>query len=263
MAAGVVLASGAGTRVGAELNKVYLPLAGQRVLAWSLDAFAQVSEIGVLVLVIRPQDRELADEVLAARPDRAAVEIVLGGVRRQDSELNALRALAERIHSGDVDSVLIHDAARPLVTPELIRSVLRATRESGAAIPGLPRRDLVPIGATEDVVTGEPETAGEVVTVQTPQGSTARCCSARTPPLAPRPRTTPPSSSGSVSRSRWCRATRWPSRSPRPTTSRWRSSGSLGSSREPSPGRHRHRRPRVRPPGQRPAAARGLPRLAR
>ena len=96
MAAGVVLASGAGTRVGAELNKVYLPLAGQRVLAWSLDAFAQVSEIGVLVLVIRPQDRELADEVLAARPDRAAVEIVLGGVRRQDSELNALRALAER-----------------------------------------------------------------------------------------------------------------------------------------------------------------------
>ncbi|HEX7660564.1 MAG TPA: IspD/TarI family cytidylyltransferase [Pseudonocardiaceae bacterium] len=170
MAAGVVLASGAGTRVGAELNKVYLPLAGQRVLAWSLDAFAQVSEIGVLVLVIRPQDRELADEVLAARPDRAAVEIVLGGVRRQDSELNALRALAERIHSGDVDSVLIHDAARPLVTPELIRSVLRATRESGAAIPGLPRRDLVPIGATEDVVTGEPETAGEVVTVQTPQG---------------------------------------------------------------------------------------------
>ncbi|HYS37219.1 MAG TPA: 2-C-methyl-D-erythritol 4-phosphate cytidylyltransferase, partial [Pseudonocardiaceae bacterium] len=57
MAAGVVLASGSGTRVGAEVNKVYLPLAGRRVIGWSLAALARVADIGVLVLVIRPEDR--------------------------------------------------------------------------------------------------------------------------------------------------------------------------------------------------------------
>lgn len=172
MAAGVVLASGAGTRVGASTNKVYLPVAGQRVVAWSLDAFAQVAEIGVLVLVIRPQDAQLADEVLAARPERAAVEVVLGGVRRQDSELMALRALASRIESGQVDTVLIHDAARPLVDPALVRSVLRTARDCGGAIPGLPRHDLAAVGSTEDVVVGDggSDGLGEVVTVQTPQG---------------------------------------------------------------------------------------------
>jgi 2-C-methyl-D-erythritol 4-phosphate cytidylyltransferase len=175
VAAGVVLASGAGTRVGASLNKVYLPVAGQRVVAWSLDAFAQVAEIGVLVLVIRPQDAQLADEVLAARPERAAVEVVLGGVRRQDSELMALRALASRIESGQIDTVLIHDAARPLVDPALVRAVLRTARDCGGAIPGLPRHDLAVVGSTEgteDTVVGDggSDGLGAVVTVQTPQG---------------------------------------------------------------------------------------------
>jgi 2-C-methyl-D-erythritol 4-phosphate cytidylyltransferase len=163
-AAGVVLASGSGTRVGGEVNKVYLPLAGRRVVGWSLAALAEVPDIGVLVLVIREQDRELAAEVVAGidRP----VEIVPGGASRQESELMALRCLADRIESGAVDAVLIHDAARPLVTPELAGAVLRTAREFGGAVPGLPRDDL--ISADGDTVTGVD--LGLLVTVQTPQG---------------------------------------------------------------------------------------------
>lgn len=172
MAAGVVLASGAGTRIGAELNKVYLPLAGQRLVAWSLDALAAVPDVGVIVLVIRPQDATMAAEILAARPERAGVEVVLGGVRRQDSELMALRAMANRIESGAIDTVLIHDAARPLVDSALVAAVLRAARESGGAIPGLPRHDLAAIGSTGDQLAGDGGSAGlgDLVTVQTPQG---------------------------------------------------------------------------------------------
>jgi 2-C-methyl-D-erythritol 4-phosphate cytidylyltransferase len=175
VAAGVILASGSGTRVGAELNKVYLPLAGRRVVAWSLAALARVADIGVLVLVIRPQDSALADEVLSCVEFDTPVEVVTGGASRQESELMALQRLADRITAGDVDTVLIHDAARPLVSPELACDVLRAAREFGGAIPGLPRTDLVRVGIQDG--TGESVTdadIGRVVTVQTPQGYPAR-----------------------------------------------------------------------------------------
>lgn len=166
LAAGVVLASGSGTRVGGELNKVYLPMAGRPVVGWSLTALSRV--VGVLVLVIRPRDRPLADEVLAD-PALAGVvvEVTHGGASRQESELLALRSLAARIDAGTVDTVLIHDAARPLVTPELAGSILRAARESGGAIPGVPRDDLVRVDGDGAVTEAD---LGRVVTVQTPQG---------------------------------------------------------------------------------------------
>ncbi|MFB9925704.1 2-C-methyl-D-erythritol 4-phosphate cytidylyltransferase [Amycolatopsis halotolerans] len=167
-AAGVVLASGAGTRVGAALNKVYLPVAGRRVVAWSLDAFAAAAGIGVLVLVIRPEDAPLAEEVLAGLS--APVEIVPGGATRQASELNALRHLAPRIADGTVDSVLLHDGARPLVTPELISAVLERTREDGGAVPGLAADDVVSMAGPDKVAGPLPG----AIRVQTPQGFRAQ-----------------------------------------------------------------------------------------
>ena len=136
-----------------------------------MAALAGVAGIGVLVLVIRPADRLLADDVLAdpALVGRS-VEIVHGGDSRQESELMALRQLAGRISTGLIDIVLIHDAARPLVTSALAADVLLAARQSGGAIPGLPRDDLVPV--MSDTVTGR--TLDRVVTVQTPQGFSAR-----------------------------------------------------------------------------------------
>jgi 2-C-methyl-D-erythritol 4-phosphate cytidylyltransferase len=167
LAAGVVLASGSGTRVGGSVNKVYLTLAGRPVASWSLATLAATPGIGVLVLMIRPADRSSADNIVAD-PALAGVEIevVHGGATRQESELLALRALAGRISTGRIDTVLIHDAARPLVSPELVATVLATAREFGGAIPGLPRADLVPV--TSDTVTGPP--LERVVTVQTPQG---------------------------------------------------------------------------------------------
>jgi 2-C-methyl-D-erythritol 4-phosphate cytidylyltransferase len=167
-AAAVVLASGAGTRVGAGLNKVYLPLAGRRLVSWSLEAFRRVPDVGVTVLVVRPQDGELVDRVLDGEVDGASIEVVYGGDTRQASELQALRHLAGRIDAGAIDTVLVHDAARPLISPALISGVLRSAREHGGAIPGLPADDILAASADGGRLAGR--APGVLVRAQTPQG---------------------------------------------------------------------------------------------
>lgn len=165
-AAGVVLAGGSGTRMGAGMNKAYLPLAGRRLVSWSLAAFDRVPEVGVLLLVARPEDRDLIDGVLDREVPDVPVEVVNGGTTRQDSELMALRHLSSRVKDGTVDVILLHDAARPLVSPALITDVLHAAREHGGAIPGLPGDDIITV--TGDTVSGPPLDAA--IRAQTPQG---------------------------------------------------------------------------------------------
>jgi 2-C-methyl-D-erythritol 4-phosphate cytidylyltransferase len=166
-AAAVVLAGGSGTRVGAQRNKVYLPLRGRPVLAWSIDTFAGMPEIGVVVLVVREPDRELAEGVLAECA-ASGVEVVTGGVTRQESELAGLRRLATRITDGAVDAVLVHDGARPLADRSLAAAVLAAARAAGGAVPGLRRTDLATATPDGSGLAG-PAPVG-LVAVQTPQG---------------------------------------------------------------------------------------------
>lgn len=162
-AAALVLAGGSGTRLGADRNKVYLPLGGRPVIVWSIETLAAVAGIGPVVLVVRAQDRDTA-----AGLGLADVEIVPGGASRQDSELAGLRHLAARIAAGEIDTVLIHDGARPLLSAALVAEVLRVARETGGAVPGLPRDDLA-VACPEGPGLSGPAPAG-LVAVQTPQG---------------------------------------------------------------------------------------------
>ena len=166
-AAAVVLAGGSGTRLGAEQNKVYLPLRGRPVLAWSLATFTGMPEVGVVVLVVREPDRELAERLLAEHSG-GGIEVVTGGRTRQESELAALRRLASRIAGGAIDVVLVHDGARPLAGRALASAVLATARAAGGAVPGLWRRDLATAAPDGSELTG-PAPDG-LVAVQTPQG---------------------------------------------------------------------------------------------
>jgi 2-C-methyl-D-erythritol 4-phosphate cytidylyltransferase len=170
-AAAVVLAGGSGTRLGAGRNKVYLPLRGRPVLAWSLGTFTGMPEVGVVVLVVREPDRELAERLLAEHT-RGGVEVVTGGRTRQESELAALRRLAPRIADGAIDVVLVHDGARPLAGRALASEVLAAARAAGGAVPGLLRRDLAFAGPDGSTLAGQAPDG--LVAVQTPQGFRAR-----------------------------------------------------------------------------------------
>lgn len=172
--AAVVLAGGSGTRVGADRNKAYLSLAGRTVAAWSLDVFAGLPAVGRRILVIRPEDREVAAEIIDRELGDASVEVIEGGSSRHGSEWAALTHLREDIDRGTVDLVLLHDAARPLVTRALVQAVIETAAESGGAMPGLVDDDL---GLVDDDGRLQPARApgtGTLVRTQTPQGFLAR-----------------------------------------------------------------------------------------
>jgi 2-C-methyl-D-erythritol 4-phosphate cytidylyltransferase len=164
-AVGVVLAAGMGTRVGADGNKAYLPLAGRPMVAWSVDAVVQTADVDRTVLVFRRGERELAQAMLDSEFPSAAIELVEGGDTRHQSEFNVLRFLADDITARAVDVVLIHDAARPLADSKLVRTALVTAREFGGAIPALAAPNIV----RTDPDGGLSPAGATLVRVQTPQ----------------------------------------------------------------------------------------------
>lgn len=130
----VLLAAGAGTRLGHDTNKVFLPLAGRRVLTWSLDTTRHLSDLVTTMVVVQDHDREHADTALRHETTGRQVTFVPGGETRHASELQALRALAPQIRSGQVGVVVIHDAARPLASLRMFEDVVTAARRHGGAL---------------------------------------------------------------------------------------------------------------------------------
>ena len=154
-----------GTRVGADGNKAYLPLAGRSMVAWSVEAVARTPEVDRTVLVFRRGEHDLAERMLNAELDWATVELVEGGDTRHGSEENVLRHLAPDIEAGAIDVVLIHDAARPLADTAMVDTALATARAFGGAIPVLPAPDVVKVGVDGTISPAD----GMLARVQTPQ----------------------------------------------------------------------------------------------
>ncbi len=129
----VIVAAGSGSRLGRPEPKALVPLAGKPLLSWTLDAFAPAAFARIVVAA--PPDRIADFERLAGGRAR----VVGGGETRAASVRRGCEALELR----DEDVVAIHDAARPFVTEEEIRAVLRAAEETGAAIAATPVVDTI------------------------------------------------------------------------------------------------------------------------
>lgn len=134
-AAVIIPAAGSGTRVGADRNKLLLPLAGEPLLQHTLRAVA-TCDLAQVVLVTRPDERETMAALAAACG--LTVTFADGGATRQESVANGLAALSPHILL-----VAVHDGARPLVTPELFDRTLAAAREHGAAVAAAPVADTL------------------------------------------------------------------------------------------------------------------------
>jgi 2-C-methyl-D-erythritol 4-phosphate cytidylyltransferase len=133
----VLVAAGRGERMGGSRPKAFLELAGQPMLLRAARALTASASVDALVAVVPREEQDNARALLAALPKLRA--IVGGGERRQDSVLEGLKQAPD----GFDGVVIVHDAARPLVEPELVAAVVAKARETGAALPVLPLADTV------------------------------------------------------------------------------------------------------------------------
>jgi 2-C-methyl-D-erythritol 4-phosphate cytidylyltransferase len=139
----VILAAGSGSRVGATVNKVLLPLRGVPVLVWSVRDALSLPDVRRLVLVVRAEDRAAVEAAVAPHLADREVLVVDGGATRHASEWAALQVLAPDIEAGEVDVVVVHDGARPLAGRPLWETVVSTAREVGGAIPVVPVTHLL------------------------------------------------------------------------------------------------------------------------
>jgi 2-C-methyl-D-erythritol 4-phosphate cytidylyltransferase/2-C-methyl-D-erythritol 2,4-cyclodiphosphate synthase len=160
----IIAAGGRGARLGGPQPKQLLMLAGRPILQHSVDAFLRSDDVSEVVVAL---PRDLAVDpppyLRAAKP----VRVVEGGERRQDSVANAFARIDPRC-----DVVVIHDAARPFVTADLIRRTVDAAARHGAAIAATAATDTVKrasAGADGDRLIAGTLPRAEIYLAQTPQ----------------------------------------------------------------------------------------------
>jgi 2-C-methyl-D-erythritol 4-phosphate cytidylyltransferase len=163
MISAIIVAAGKGTRMGPNVDKLWLEVAGRPVIAHTWRQFNDAACIGEIILVVRdgmqPHFSELAGKYDFQKPFR----IVVGGAERQDSVWNGLAAVA----SG-TEIVAIQDAARPCTTSQLIADTIQAARETGAAVAAQPVTDTIKETGDGKVISRTVDRS-KLWSVQTPQ----------------------------------------------------------------------------------------------
>ena len=171
----VVLGAGQGTRMGAGRNKVLLTLRGKPILVHALAAFERALQVDETLLVAHPDEVEMCRAMVAEYQVSKVRAVIAGGATRHQSEDNALAWLRPRIEAGEISRALIHDGARPLVTPDEIDALLVATEETGGALLAAavaPDETLLQVDAAGQVERSWP--SDELALAQTPQAFDAR-----------------------------------------------------------------------------------------
>ena len=144
----VILAGGIGARVGGNTPKQLLPLQdGKSVLEHAVDAFEQSPHIHEICIVMHPDYIMHAEQMLLANAWQKVRHIIPGGKERWESSVNAIRRLGDkairREAKGEEVNLLLHDAARPFVSQEIINRVCEALEQHEAVTVAIPSTDTV------------------------------------------------------------------------------------------------------------------------
>jgi 2-C-methyl-D-erythritol 4-phosphate cytidylyltransferase len=144
-AAAIIVAAGVGERMGG-IDKMFAPIHGRPVLSHVLDTFQDCKKIDRIIVVMNQKNIEDCRSMVAHENWSKVKDICLGGKKRQDSVMEGLLRIKE------VDWVVIHDGARPLVTIGLIERGLEAAKETGAAAAAIPLTDTIKFIKGSDIV---------------------------------------------------------------------------------------------------------------
>ncbi len=159
----VVPAAGQGQRMGTSINKQFLQLNGLPVIVHTLK-FLQISElVSEIVLVGAQQDLSHLEELVYNYTISKVSHVICGGAVRQESVREGVIALGQ-----DVDRVVVHDGARPLLTSEQFDEFIKSAGQAAAAIMAVPLKDTVKRVDSDGLVLETPSRS-ELVAVQTPQ----------------------------------------------------------------------------------------------
>ena len=157
-------AAGAGRRMKADRNKVLLELSGVPILLRTLRRFSAVPAVAELIVVVAKDEIAFVEGMLEKAQGLKPWRVVQGGAERQYSIANGMAHLA-----ANADVVLVHDAARPLVSLAAIEAVIAAAREKGAAIAAVRAKNTIKVVGEDGRVEATPSRAS-LWEVQTPQG---------------------------------------------------------------------------------------------
>ncbi len=163
-AAAVIVAAGSSRRMGGR-DKLWISLAGRLILARTIDTFVASPLISTIVLVLNAERLEDARALCAHECWEKIGGMVPGGARRQDSVRAGLDKLAEI--APETRWVMIHDGARPLVTPAILEAGLRAAQEYLAAVAAVPVKDTIKL-VQDGLIHSTPQRS-QLWAVQTPQ----------------------------------------------------------------------------------------------
>jgi 2-C-methyl-D-erythritol 4-phosphate cytidylyltransferase len=150
--------------MGGEGDKLLLQVRGRPVVAWSIEALERSGVVDSVIVVASELNLAPIADAVQGLDSNLPIELVLGGARRQDSVARAVEHLAATAPT----IVVVHDGARPLVPPGLVRAVVDAAAEHGAATAGLPLKNACKEVDDNGFVRRSLERAS-LVSVQTPQ----------------------------------------------------------------------------------------------
>ena len=150
--------------MGSDRNKLLLPLLGQPVIAWTLQAVAQSEAIEWIGIIGQPYDwpdfNQILDQLELGKP----VQLIQGGATRQASVYCGLQGLPP-----EAEGVLIHDGARCLATPTLFDRCATALQDCSGLIAAIPVKDTIKVVESDGLVARTPDRS-QLWAAQTPQG---------------------------------------------------------------------------------------------
>jgi 2-C-methyl-D-erythritol 4-phosphate cytidylyltransferase len=162
----VIAAAGSGKRINTK--KQFLEINGTPLLAITASVFDDCQSIDEIIVVVPKEDLTLASDIL--KNIKKLKMIVPGGESRQDSVFNGIRAVTAE---SEDDLIVVHDAARPMVTKEIISRAIMEAKVSGAAVVGVPSKDTLKTVSKENVIE-ETLDRNTIWMIQTPQAFKAK-----------------------------------------------------------------------------------------
>jgi 2-C-methyl-D-erythritol 4-phosphate cytidylyltransferase/2-C-methyl-D-erythritol 2,4-cyclodiphosphate synthase len=160
-ACALIPAAGRGERFGSPINKVFAKIAGRPVLAHTISVFESCEAVGEIIIVAGKDEIEAVGRLVDRFGLGKVTHITAGGKERQDSVRRGLRKVTSEI-------VAIHDAARPMVTCEIVEQSINKAGESGACVTAVPVIDTIKSATPEHVVSDTIDRSN-LYSIQTPQ----------------------------------------------------------------------------------------------